>query len=153
MADQFCLKWNNYQLSLTSAFKHLLEEEDFVDVTLSAEGKSLKAHKVVLSACSTYFRSEPLSSANVFHLPELVVFCWDLCFTSTCRDLLRGISNWQHPVLVLRDVPFLDLQVRHIIHSLGKQRVRLWKRVVFSFTCNNHFQRCSPSWSLSTWGR
>jgi len=81
MADQFCLKWNNYQLSLTSAFKHLLEEEDFVDVTLSAEGKSLKAHKVVLSACSTYF-----------------------------RDLLRGISNWQHPVLVLRDVPFLDLQ-------------------------------------------
>ena len=26
------------------------------------------------------------------------------------RDLLRGISLWQHPVLVLRDVPFLDLQ-------------------------------------------
>ena len=62
MADQFCLKWNNYQLSLTSAFKHLLEEEDFVDVTLSAEGKSLKAHKVVLSACSTYFRSETLAA-------------------------------------------------------------------------------------------
>lgn len=81
MADQFCLKWNNYQLSLTSAFKHLLEEEDFVDVTLSAEGQNLKAHKVVLSACSSYF-----------------------------RDLLRGISSWQHPVLVLRDVPFLELQ-------------------------------------------
>ena len=61
MADQFCLKWNNYQLSLTSAFKHLLEEEDFVDVTLSAEGKSLKAHKVVLSACSTYFRWESIN--------------------------------------------------------------------------------------------
>jgi len=81
MADQFCLKWNNYQLSLTSAFKHLLEEEDFVDVTLSAEGQNLKAHKVVLSACSSYF-----------------------------RDLLRGISLWQHPVLVLKDVPFLELQ-------------------------------------------
>ena len=40
------LKWNNYQLSLTSAFKHILEEEDFVDVTLSAQGQSLKAHKV-----------------------------------------------------------------------------------------------------------
>jgi len=81
MADQFCLKWNNYQLSLTSAFKHLLEEEDFVDVTLSSEGQNLKAHKVVLSACSSYF-----------------------------RELLRGISLWQHPVLVLRDVPFLELQ-------------------------------------------
>ena len=82
MANQFCLKWNNYQLSLTSAFKHLLEEEDFVDVTLSAEGKSLKAHKVVLSACSTYFRSEPLSSANVFNLTELVDLYGDLIFVS-----------------------------------------------------------------------
>ena len=81
MADQFCLKWNNYQLSLTSAFKHILEEEEFVDVTLSAGGKNLKAHKVVLSACSSYF-----------------------------RDLLKGIGLWQHPVLVLRDVQFLELQ-------------------------------------------
>ena len=81
MSDQFCLKWNNYQLSLTSAFKHILEEEEFVDVTLSAGGQNLKAHKVVLSACSTYF-----------------------------RELLRGISLWQHPVLVLKDVQFLELQ-------------------------------------------
>ena len=81
MADQFCLKWNNYQLSLTSAFKNILEEEDFVDVTLSAGGNNLKAHKVVLSACSSYF-----------------------------RDLLKGISLWQHPVLVLKDVRFLELQ-------------------------------------------
>ena len=122
MADQFCLKWNNYQLSLTSAFKHLLEEEDFVDVTLSAEGKSLKAHKVVLSACSTYFRSEPLANTNVFNLADIQNWWTCFCFISTCRDLLRGISNWQHPVLVLRDVPFLDLQVRHIILSLGKTK-------------------------------
>jgi len=81
MAEQFSLKWNNYQISLTSAFKHILEEEDFVDVTLSAEGQSLKAHKVVLSACSSYF-----------------------------KNLLKGISLWQHPVLVLKDVRFQDLQ-------------------------------------------
>eukprot|EP00088_Acartia_fossae_P019146 TRINITY_DN2111_c0_g1_i2.p1 TRINITY_DN2111_c0_g1~~TRINITY_DN2111_c0_g1_i2.p1 ORF type:complete len:414 (+),score=125.19 TRINITY_DN2111_c0_g1_i2:129-1370(+) len=81
MSEQFSLKWNNYQISLTSAFKHILEEEDFVDVTLSAEGQSLKAHKVVLSACSSYF-----------------------------KNLLRGISPWQHPVLVLKDVRFTDLQ-------------------------------------------
>eukprot|EP00092_Neocalanus_flemingeri_P014025 GFUD01015131.1.p1 GENE.GFUD01015131.1~~GFUD01015131.1.p1 ORF type:complete len:368 (-),score=52.11 GFUD01015131.1:370-1473(-) len=94
MADQFCLKWNNYQLSLTSAFKHLLEEEDFVDVTLSAEGQNLKAHKVVLSACSSYF-----------------------------RELLRGISLWQHPVLVLRDVPFLELQTILEFVYLGEVNV------------------------------
>ena len=74
MVDQFCLKWNNYQVenkilsyfffwwkkylqaSLTNAFKSLLEKEDFVDVTLSAGGKTLRAHKVVLSACSSYFK-------------------------------------------------------------------------------------------------
>ena len=75
MVDQFCLKWNNYQVgralprlpsvltwphcfqaSLTNAFKSLLENEDFVDVTLSAGGKTLRAHKVVLSACSSYFK-------------------------------------------------------------------------------------------------
>jgi len=80
MTDQFCLKWNNYQASLTNAFKSLLENEDFVDVTLSAGGKTLRAHKVVLSACSSYF-----------------------------KQLLRGISSWQHPILFLRDVPFVDL--------------------------------------------
>jgi len=80
MVDQFCLKWNNYQASLTNAFKSLLENEDFVDMTLSAGGKTLRAHKVVLSACSSYF-----------------------------KQLLKGISHWQHPVLVLRDVPFIDL--------------------------------------------
>ena len=37
-------------------FLELLAVEDFVDITLSAEGGALRAHKVVLSACSPYFR-------------------------------------------------------------------------------------------------
>lgn len=58
MADtqHFCLRWNNYQSSITSAFENLRDDEDFVDVTLACDGKSLKAHRVVLSACSPYFR-------------------------------------------------------------------------------------------------
>jgi BTB/POZ domain len=54
--QHFCLRWNNYQSSITSAFENLRDDEDFVDVTLACEGKSLKAHRVVLSACSPYFR-------------------------------------------------------------------------------------------------
>jgi len=80
MSGEFCLKWNNYQSALTTEFKSLQEDENFVDVTLSAEGKTLKAHKVILSACSPYF-----------------------------RQLLAGISSWQHPVLVLSQLPFQDL--------------------------------------------
>ena len=55
-SDQFCLKFNNYQASLSSSFKSLLDNEDFVDMSLSAGGKTLRAHKVVLSACSPYFK-------------------------------------------------------------------------------------------------
>lgn len=53
--QQFCLRWNNHQSTLISVFDTLLESGTLVDCTLAAEGKSLKAHKVVLSACSPYF--------------------------------------------------------------------------------------------------
>ena len=88
--QSFCLKWEKHQDNVTSTFKELLAEEDFVDITLTADGGALKAHKVVLSACSPYF-----------------------------REILRGISAWQHPVIVLKDVPFLHLQgiVEYIYHG------------------------------------
>ncbi|GLG99621.1 Protein tramtrack, beta isoform [Gryllus bimaculatus] len=56
--QQFCLRWNNYQSSnLTNVFDQLLQSESFVDVTLACDGHSVKAHKMVLSACSPYFQS------------------------------------------------------------------------------------------------
>ena len=57
VADQrFSLRWNNYQSQMVKAFENLLDESDFVDVTLGVEGKKLSAHKMLLSACSPYFR-------------------------------------------------------------------------------------------------
>ena len=44
--QSFCLKWNNYQSNVTTTFKELLADEDFVDITLTADGGALKAHKV-----------------------------------------------------------------------------------------------------------
>ena len=55
-SDQFCLKWNNYQTNIVVALGNLKLDEDFVDVTLACEGRSIKAHRVVLSACSQYFK-------------------------------------------------------------------------------------------------
>ena len=54
--QQFCLRWNNFQSNIVSSFETLLNHEELVDVTLSAEGKCVRAHKVLLSACSPYFR-------------------------------------------------------------------------------------------------
>lgn len=52
--QHFCLRWNNHQSTVISVFDHLLESGTLVDCTLAAEGQFLKAHKVVLSACSPY---------------------------------------------------------------------------------------------------
>lgn len=65
--QHFCLRWNNYQSSITSAFENLRDDEDFVDVTLACDGRSLKAHRVVLSACSPYFRELLKVSAKFSH--------------------------------------------------------------------------------------
>ncbi|XP_063915138.1 protein tramtrack, alpha isoform isoform X3 [Zophobas morio] len=54
--QHYCLRWNNYQSNMTSVFHQLLQNEAFVDVTLACNDLSLKAHKVVLSACSSYFQ-------------------------------------------------------------------------------------------------
>ena len=81
MADdqqQFCLRWNDFQSNMVNSFKHLRDEKSFTDVTLgmtdfllkhwllhltvsiepaACEGQTCKAHKMVLSACSPYFKS------------------------------------------------------------------------------------------------
>lgn len=79
--QQYCLKWNNYQESLSSTFSDLLASDTFVDVTLSCEGqKIVRAHRLLLSACSPYF-----------------------------RRLLSGLASSQHPIIILRDVSHSDL--------------------------------------------
>ncbi|KAG8240096.1 hypothetical protein J437_LFUL019315, partial [Ladona fulva] len=54
-SEHYCLRWNNHQSNLLGVFSQLLQDEALVDVTLACEGHSLRAHKVVLSACSAYF--------------------------------------------------------------------------------------------------
>ena len=54
--QKFCLKWNNFQSSVTSVFDNLRQDEELVDITLCCDGKKIKAHRMMLSACSPYFR-------------------------------------------------------------------------------------------------
>ena len=54
--QQFSLRWNNYLHHITEAFDSLREDENLVDVTLCCEGRKIKAHKMLISACSSYFR-------------------------------------------------------------------------------------------------
>jgi hypothetical protein len=51
----FRLKWDNHLQNLSCLFESLYIQQKYVDVSLYCDGGTLKAHKVVLSACSVYF--------------------------------------------------------------------------------------------------
>uniref|UniRef100_A0A2A4IX55 BTB domain-containing protein n=1 Tax=Heliothis virescens TaxID=7102 RepID=A0A2A4IX55_HELVI len=80
MSQQYSLRWNNHQPNFISMFTTLLNTQTLVDVTLAADGKQLLAHKVVLSACSTYFQSLFVDNPS------------------------------PHPIVILKDVTFADLR-------------------------------------------
>merc|ERR1712236_163134 len=81
MADdqQFCLRWNDFQTNMVASFKHLRDEKSFCDVTIATEGQHTKAHKMILCACSPYF-----------------------------KNLLEQ-NPAKHPIIILKDVPFMHL--------------------------------------------
>lgn len=80
-SEHYCLRWNNHQSNLLGVFGQLLRDESLVDVTLAcAEGHSIRAHKVVLSACSSYFRT------------------------------LFVDHPGRHPIVILKDVRFAELR-------------------------------------------
>jgi hypothetical protein len=80
-SEKFCLRWNDFEKNISGAFRELREDKDFFDVTLACEDSDqLLAHKVILSACSPFFRT-----------------------------VLRRNPH-QHPLLYLKGVKYTDLQ-------------------------------------------
>jgi Cys2His2 zinc finger developmental/cell cycle regulator len=78
--QEFCLRWNNHQATIVSILEQQFRNEAFVDVTLAVEGLALRAHKMVLCACSPYF------SALLSNTPD------------------------KHPIVILRDVGYKDMR-------------------------------------------
>jgi len=57
-SEKFCLRWNDFEQNVSGAFRELREEKDFFDVTLACDDDNqLQAHKVIISACSPFFRN------------------------------------------------------------------------------------------------
>ncbi|CAK9826779.1 Protein tramtrack, beta isoform [Anthophora retusa] len=80
-SQQYCLRWNNHRSNLLTVFDELLQNEAFTDVTLAVEGgASVKCHKMVLAACSSYFQT--------------------LFIDLPCK----------HPIVVLKDVKYSEIK-------------------------------------------
>ncbi|XP_040571888.1 uncharacterized protein [Lepeophtheirus salmonis] len=80
LSQVFCLRWNNHRNNLLSVFDHLLQTEAFCDVTLACDGSSIKCHKMILSACSSYFQT--------------------LFMENTC----------EHPIVFLKDIKYNEIR-------------------------------------------
>ena len=58
MSECFNLSWRDFETCTSTVFKELLKDELFTDVTLACEdNKQIKAHKVILSSCSSFFKN------------------------------------------------------------------------------------------------
>ncbi|KAG7212805.1 hypothetical protein KM043_013062 [Ampulex compressa] len=80
-SQQYCLRWNNHRSNLLTVFDELLQNEAFTDVTLAVDGgASVKCHKMVLAACSSYFQT--------------------LFIDLPCK----------HPIVILKDVKYSEIK-------------------------------------------
>ena len=52
---KFCLSWDNHQKNIGEVFCSLRKNKFFCDITLACEDRQFQAHKVVLSAGSSFF--------------------------------------------------------------------------------------------------
>ena len=95
--ENFCLRWNDYEKKYAETFRTLREDEHFADVTLACEGHAVKAHRIILCACSGYF-GHILRTIN----PAQVCVYIESSIPS-------HLSLLQHPVLLLSDVRPTDL--------------------------------------------
>ena len=78
--EKFCLRWNDFETNISSAFHDLKEEKDFSDVTLVCADQQVEAHRVILAACSPFF-----------------------------KKVLRKVQH-SHPLIYMRGVKFSDLE-------------------------------------------
>jgi len=114
-SEKFCLKWNDFEANVSSAFRDLRDEKDFFDVTLACDDNQIEAHKVIVSACSPFFRNvlkrnphqhpllylkgvkyrELLAVLNFMYQGEVNVAQDDLnCFLSVAEELkVKGLTQ------------------------------------------------------------
>ena len=56
--EKYCLRWNEFETNVRQFFEKLRKEQNLFDVSLvSEDGHSMKAHRMILSAGSQFFKN------------------------------------------------------------------------------------------------
>jgi len=124
VGQEFCLKWNNHRTTILSVMDALLEEESLVDVTLSADGQFIRAHRVILSACSPYFRQ--LFKSSFLNDKHPVIIMKDVDFDNLkclVEYMYKGEANVPQQMLPSFIQTAESLQVRGLAEGASKQKL------------------------------
>jgi len=63
-SDNFSLRWNDFEENISAGLQDLRKSNNFFDVTLLSETGQVGAHKIILSACSSFFRNILVSNPH-----------------------------------------------------------------------------------------
>merc|ERR1712126_386251 len=86
MSEKFCLKWNDFQSNVSKSFGLFRNEDYLHDVTLVSDDHSkLPAHKLILSACSSYFKDIFKNSPNSHPI---------ICLDGISQEDLKNIMDY-----------------------------------------------------------
>ena len=89
MSERFSLKWNDFHSNVSKSFRLLRGEDYLQDVTLvTDDNKQMSAHKLVLSACSEYFKG--IFKNNKSHVNPI------LCLTGINSEDLKNILDYMY---------------------------------------------------------
>lgn len=67
---EVCLRWNSYHSNMQATFPSLLNNEQFVDVTLACEGRSIKCHKVSTPHSTSTCLGDQIHASVLFYEPN-----------------------------------------------------------------------------------
>ena len=114
MSEKFCLKWNDFHSNIGKSFKSLRYEDDLFDVTLvSDDYNQVSAHKLVLSACSEYFKN--IFKNNKHSHPLL---CLEGVSLQDLNNVLDYIYNGEIQIFQDNLDRFLDVAQRFKLEGL-----------------------------------
>ena len=114
MSEKFCLKWNDFYSNVTKSFSKLRIEDDFFDVTLVSDDQTqISAHKVVLSACSEYFRN--ILKKNKHPNPLL---CLEGISSKELNNIMDYIYNGKVQIYQENLQRFMEIAVRFQLDGL-----------------------------------
>ena len=124
--EAFCLKWNDFQASISSSLGGLLHCRDLQDVTLQCGDQSLQCHRLVLAACSDWFRqifSTLGASAQLAATRHPVIVVWD----AAARDMALLLDFMYHGVVNVKQEnlnTFLALAERLSVRGLTQNQAQ-----------------------------